>query len=367
MWNKIIDQFSRIFVGALFIFSGLVKLNDPIGTEIKLEEYFTVFADTFSPIFSIFIPWSLAIAMFLIVLEIVLGVAVLLNYRMRVTSVILLALILFFTVLTFFSAYTGKVTDCGCFGDAIPLTPWQSFYKDVILLVFILHLFWHSKRLKPDTGPVFNKAVLAITTVMSFIIGWYAIEHLPYIDFRPYKIGDSIPSNMIAEEAPVVEYTFLKDGDEVKSQSFLQETDGYTYVGAETLNEKKSTPKITDYMVFDADGNDHTDESFRGRKLIFIFQDVSKADTENIGSMQELIRELDGTVDIIAFTSSGPDAFEAFRHEHQLAIPYYFLDATVLKAMIRSNPGIMLLRNGIVMGKWHENDTPSPDELRSYL
>ena len=185
MWNKLIDNFSRIFVGALFIFSGLIKLNDPVGTEIKLEEYFTVFADSFSPVFEIFIPWALGIALFLVVLEIVLGVAVLLNYRMKVTTVILLLLILFFTGLTFFSAYTGKVTDCGCFGDAIPLTPWQSFYKDIILLVFVLHLFWHRKRMQPILSTAANRTIISFTTLLSVLVGWYAIEHLPYIDFRP--------------------------------------------------------------------------------------------------------------------------------------------------------------------------------------
>jgi len=367
MWNKFIDAFSRLFVGLLFIFSGLVKLNDPIGTEIKLDEYFTVFADSFSPVFSIFIPWALGIAMFLIILEIVLGVAVLLNYRMKFTTVVLLLLILFFTGLTFFSAYTGKVTDCGCFGDAIPLTPWQSFYKDIILLVFVLHLFWYRKRLKPFLPVMVNRLAVGITGIVSLIIGWYAIEHLPYIDFRPYSIGDSIQQNMIAEEDPIVEYTFVKDGEEVTSEKFLLPEDGYEYVEARTINEKESTPKITDYQVFDAEGNDFTQESFQGTKLLLIVQDVDKAETNNLDAFRELVARYDDQIDIIAFTSSAPDSFETFRHTHQLAIPYYFLDATVLKAMIRSNPGVMLLRNGIVFGKWHENDIPSPDELQSFL
>jgi uncharacterized membrane protein YphA (DoxX/SURF4 family) len=367
MWNKFIDTFSRIFVGALFIFSGLVKLNDPIGTEIKLEEYFTVFADSFSPIFSIFIPWALGIALILIILEIVLGVAVLLSYRMKVTSVILLLLILFFTGLTFFSAYTGKVTDCGCFGDAIPLTPWQSFYKDLILLVFVLHIFWYRKRMKPFLPIMVNRLTVGITAIISLLVGWYAIEHLPYLDFRPYKISNSIPQNMIAEEEPIVEYTFVKDGEEVQSTTFLMPEDGYEYVEAVTINEKESTPKITDYQVFDAEGNDYTEESFKGTKLILIVQDASKADTGHLDDFRSLIEKFDGKIDIVAFTASGPDAFEAFRHEYQLGIPYYFVDATVLKAMIRSNPGVMLLRNGIVFGKWHENDIPSSDELQSLL
>src|SRR4051812_527855 len=130
MFKKVTDQFSRIFVGVLFIFSGLIKLNDPVGTKIKMEEYFEVFSEDFGSFFHYFIPYALEIGFIMIVLEIVLGVAVLLYYKMDITTKVLLALMVFFTFLTFYSAYFDKVTDCGCFGDAIKLTPWQSFWKD---------------------------------------------------------------------------------------------------------------------------------------------------------------------------------------------------------------------------------------------
>ncbi|MEQ9414769.1 MAG: DoxX family protein, partial [Cyclobacteriaceae bacterium] len=139
--RKYIDLFSRLFVGGLFIFSGLIKLNDPVGTQIKLEEYFEVFAVDFGSFFHVFIPWAMEIGMVLIILELALGFAVLLHYKMNTTMWVMLSLMVFFTFLTFYSAYFNKVTDCGCFGDAIKLTPWESFYKDVILMVFVLHLF----------------------------------------------------------------------------------------------------------------------------------------------------------------------------------------------------------------------------------
>ena len=142
-FKKIADQLSRFFVGGLFIFSGLIKLNDPVGTKIKMEEYFGVFAEDFGSAFAAFTPFAMEIGMIMIILEIVLGVAVLIYYRMDVTTVLLLLLMVFFTFLTFYSAYFNKVTDCGCFGDAIKLTPWQSFWKDVILMFPVLHLFWY--------------------------------------------------------------------------------------------------------------------------------------------------------------------------------------------------------------------------------
>ena len=138
---NIIKEIARFFVGGLFIFSGLIKVNDPVGTAIKLEEYFDVFSADIAPFFEWFIPAALFLSVFLSVLEVVLGVALIIGYRMKITSWILLGMIVFFTFLTFYSAYFNKVTDCGCFGDAIKLTPWESFYKDIILLFFIVIIF----------------------------------------------------------------------------------------------------------------------------------------------------------------------------------------------------------------------------------
>ena len=139
---KVIHMIIRFIVGGLFIFSGLIKVNDPAGTAIKLQEYFEVFAQDFGEFFHFFVPYALPLAVFLVVLEVVLGVAVLINFSMKKTTLVLLVLILFFSFLTFYSAYFEKVTDCGCFGDAIPLDPWESFYKDVILTVLIVWLFF---------------------------------------------------------------------------------------------------------------------------------------------------------------------------------------------------------------------------------
>jgi uncharacterized membrane protein YphA (DoxX/SURF4 family) len=367
--RKFIDQFSRFFVGALFIFSGLIKLNDPIGTEIKLEEYFEVFGQDFGSFFLIFIPYALEIGMILIVLEIVLGVAVLINYKMGITTKVLLALIVFFTFLTFYSAYFDKVTDCGCFGDAIKLTPWESFIKDVVLVVFILHLFWHHKRFQPVLYTMQGNIVIALTTVISFALGTYAVLHLPFIDFRAYRIGNNIPQQMLPPEQPIFEYTFLQksNGEMIKSEKYLADTVAYKYVGVEQLNEEKTKAKITDYGVSSVEGEDVTQQTFEGTKLLFIIYDVSKASTKNIDKIKNLINQLEGKVEMMAFTSSGSEQFEAFRHEHQLAVPYYFVDATVLKTIVRSNPGITLWVNGTVKGMWHHNDTPDAAEVMELI
>lgn len=364
---KTFDKIITFLVGALFIFSGLVKLDDPIGTKIKLEEYFEVFSSDFAGFFEWFIPASLPIGMFLIVLEIVLGMALLLHYRMKITAWALAVIISFFTFLTFYSAYFNKVTDCGCFGDAIPLTPWQSFSKDIILVVLIGYLFWRKESFKSYLPERIGSYILIAITFLSIYAGIHAVRHLPPIDFRPYAIGDNIQANMIPEEQPNFEYVFEKDGKEIISSTYLSEKDGYTYKSHRITNEDKTIPKITDYNVWNEETGDFTNQSLQGIKLFFISYNVIESSKDEMAEIVTLINSLDGIVETIALTSSSTSDFERFRHKYQLAAPYFYGDATVLKAMIRSNPGLILMRDGTVLGKWHFNDVPSADKIRLLL
>lgn len=364
-FKNIADQISRFFVGGLFIFSGLIKLNDPVGTRIKMEEYFGVFAEDFGSVFNLFVPISMEIGMIMIILEIVLGVAVLIFYRMNITTVLLLILMVFFTFLTFYSAYYNKVTDCGCFGDAIKLTPWQSFTKDIILMIPVLHLFWYRKTYVPVLRKREGHFAVGAATLLSLILGVYAIRHLPFIDFRAYRIGNHIPTQMQPEEQPVFEYVFIRkdNGEEIRSGKYLMDTTKYKYQSVIQLNEEKTRPKITDYAVSSVDGEDVTPRTFEGSKLFFVIYDVTKASIANIDDIVKLTKELDGKVDMMVLTASGSEQFEAFRHEHQWPIPYYYADATVLKTMVRSNPGITLWTDGTVKGMWHHHDTPEASEV----
>lgn len=369
MFRKIIDQFSRYFVGGLLIFSGLIKLNDPIGTKIKMEEYFEVFTEDFGSFFHYFIPYALEIAFIVIVLEIVLGVAVLIFYRMKLTASVLLGLMLFFTFLTFYSAYFNKVTDCGCFGDFIKLTPWQSFWKDIVLMVFVLHLFWYRKTYTPALRTREGHAVVGAATVLSIFLGVYAIRHLPFIDFRAYRIGNNIPQQMIPPEQPIFEYVFLRkdNGEEISSEKYLMDTTLYKYQSIRQTNEGRTKANITDYAVTSVEGDDATQLTFSGNKLIIVIQNVEEASVANISDIVKLVKDLDGKVEVIAFTSASGEQFENFRHEHQLAVPYYFVDGTVLKTVIRSNPGLTLWQDGTVKGMWHHNDTPEASEVLELL
>jgi hypothetical protein len=169
---------------------------------------------------------------------------------------------------------------------------------------------------------------------------------------------------MLPPEQPIFEYTFQqKDGTQIKSEKYLTDTTQYKYVGVEQTNEEKTKAKITDYGVSDIEGQDITQTTFEGIKLIFVIYDATKASTNNIEDIRILINALEGKIEMMAFTSSRTDQFEAFRHENQLAVPYYFVDATVLKTIVRSNPGITLWVDGTVKGMWHHNDTPTAEEI----
>ncbi len=358
--KKAIDQFSRFFVGILFIFSGLIKINDPIGTSIKLKEYFEVFATDFGSFFEIFVPHSLFFGVVVIVLEVLLGVALIINYRIELTSWLFLLLIIFFTFLTFYSAYFNKVTDCGCFGDAIPLNPWESFLKDVVLLIMILYIFIRRKHFNSLFSDKTANLIMLVALCINTFLAIYSIRHLPFIDFRPYKIGNSIPELMEPSEPYRYKYVFEKNGQTYEFMEFPSDT-SYQYKDLILLNPE-AQPKITDYHIWTDDG-DYTEETFVGNKLIIIIYDVTKVSTSHIGEIRSLISQLPPTVEVLALTASNEAQFESFRHEYQLAIPYYFADMTVLEAIIRSNPGLWLLKDGTVMGKWHHNDIPSAEVI----
>ncbi len=360
---NMIDKAVRWFVGLLFIFSGLVKLNDPLGTAIKMEEYFEVFANDISSVFHYLVPFALAVGLFVVILEILLGVALLIKYRMRLTVWILIWLIVFFTFLTFYSAAFNKVTDCGCFGDAIPLTPWQSFSKDVLLVILILYLFVRRKSFKPVFNTKTGNSILGIVLLVNIFIAYYAIEHLPPIDFRPYKIGADIRALMQPSEEFRYKYIMEKDGEKMEFEQYPTDT-SYKFIEMVLLNPE-AEPKITDYNVWNEDG-DFTDESLTGNKLLVLFSDVNKSRYKKIDQINALTSGLSG-LDCWIITANDEATYENFRHEYQIPLSYYYADGTVIKAMIRANPGLILMKDGVVLGKWHNNDIPTRDEILSLI
>ena len=357
---RLLTQIFRFATGLLFIFSGLIKLNDPVGTQIKLEEYFEVFAADFFAAFHLLVPLALPLALLLCVAEVVLGVALLLRFQMRLTTWALLVLISFFTFLTFYSAAFNKVTDCGCFGDAIKLTPWQSFAKDLVLLAMIVVLFVRRRLLPPVFPAAISGGVLGVVTLLAFALGAFAIRYLPPVDFRAYKVGANLPALMRPSAPLEYSYVMAKDGREEVFDVYPTDTT-YQYKDI-ILRNPQALPKITDYRVWNDEG-DFTDATFEGKKLLIVVHNIDSPRPGRYAALNQLLAGLPPDVEPMVVTAVDRARFEQFRHQVQLAAPYYFVDATVLKTMIRNNPGLLLLENGVVTGKWSPHRLPAPGAI----
>ena len=353
----------RVLVGGLFIFSGLIKVNDPVGTSIKLEEYFDVFSNDIAGFFYYLKPFALELAVILVVIEVVLGVMLILGVKSRFTVWALALMILFFTFLTFFSAYFNKVTDCGCFGDAIKLTPWQSFYKDLILLVLIAILFLFQLDL-PKKSALWAKIVTVVCCILALALSVLAIRNLPFIDFRAYKVGVNIPQNMLPSSPLQYSYVMKKDGQLL---TFDQYPSDETLEFVEmNLKNPEALPKISDFAVWNDDG-DFSSEVFTGNKVLILVSSMLKVSDSNLDEIDQLIRDLkDSPIQPVFVAAASQEEITSFMSDRGWDILGLQADATVVKTMIRSNPGIMLLRDGLVLAKYHHNNTPTSSEVLDY-
>lgn len=371
--NKVLLNFSRFFVGLLFIFSGLVKANDPLGFAYKLEEYFEVFHISFLNDFAV------AIAIFLCAIEIILGVALLLGIRARQVSVGLLVLIIFFTFLTFYSAAFDVVRSCGCFGDAIPLTPWQSFMKDIILLLFIIIIYINREKITSVfKSRTTEKRALWVTSILAFGFCLYTYNYLPVRDFLPYHVGANLPEYMkIPPGAPadVYEITYTlknkKTGDtkQMTDKEYLKteiwKDANWEIVGTpeSKLVKKGYEPKIKDLKIVDAFGTDYTTEIIENPyyNLVIVAHDLTKTNKNAIGDLNALAINSAENYNIrtVLLTSASPADTEPFQKQNKLVMEAFFADGVPLKSMVRANPGLLLLKDGVVVDKWHYHNLPS--------
>ncbi|MBC8172458.1 MAG: DoxX family protein [Chitinophagales bacterium] len=414
----------RILVGGLFIFSGLIKANDPVGFAIKLEEYFELFAEAgsvFAFFKSAFVLDSIVfLAVFICVLEVALGVCLIIGLWGRLVSWLLLLMMLFFTWLTGYSAITGKVTDCGCFGDAIPLTPWQSFYKDIVLTILILIIFAWRKHIKAVFGNVVGFGLFFAASAFTTWVCVHVLQHDVFKDFRPYAVGNNITTLMqIPENAKkaVVQMTYAYKNEvsgETKEfavttglqDNLLQELNGLeegspaynklkeklddairsskeemdelsTYSGDTNWKfverkDKEIEPgfkaKIIDFAVIDEKENDITQKilNYDDYMLMVVSDDLDKTNPDawkTINDMQKAA-EAEG-VFTFAFVGEGRERIELFRHEVQAAYPFYKGDYKVILTIMRTNPGVVLLKKGTVLAKWSYRDVPSFIEIKN--
>ena len=369
---KIICTISRIFVGTIFVFSGFVKAVDPMGFAIKLGDYLDAFHLGFLH-FS-----ALPLAIVVSAAELMIGLNLLAALRMKLTSWALLLFMCFFTVLTFILALTNPVSDCGCFGDALVLTNWQTFGKNVILIIPAIILFIYRNQFITSLRPAKEWGIVSFNFLAGCIISIYCVIYEPLIDFRPYKTGTYIPEKMnIPPGALVDQYVTLlvyeKDGKkkEFTDKNFPWQDSTWKWVDTrQKLISKGYEPPIHNFSITTSTGTDITNEILTdtGYVFLFIIPDIDKASDKGLQKLNDLAlrcRELE--IKAMALTASTNSQVAAYKTRFQPAYEFCTTDETTLKTITRANPGILLLLRGTIIDKWSHRNTPLPNDLKRNL
>ena len=359
---RIIDCICRIFVGLVFLFSSFVKGVDPMGTAYKIQEYMTAWS-----IGSLTFEWALPFATFLsvtlVTLEFLVGVLLITNSLRKLTAWTLLLMMTFFLVTTLIDAITNKVTDCGCFGDFVKLTNWQTFWKNVVLMVPTLVIFF-CRNLKKKHR-TYERDILIFLFAVAAMVGFaiYNINNEPVLDFRPWKVGNQMIKQTDGKIQSFVTYQNTATGEIMEFPSeqlmvYMQDTNWEKQW--EFLDSRVVDPaqiQADGFSMIGIDGEDHTKELIGSPEPIIIVtsHDVSEINDKGIESMQR-VRDIaeQHNVKFVFLTASLPEDAEKFLNDNGMDyIPYFLADDKAIETMLRSNPGYILLKDAIVKGKWH--------------
>lgn len=356
----------RLIVGVTFLFSGFVKAVDPLGFTYKIEDYLIELGLTG------FFPLALPVAIFMVTAEFALGVFLLLGVYRKWTVRLIMLFMLFFTPLTLWIAIANPVEDCGCFGDAFVISNWQTFYKNIILLAgaILLLLKWE------QISPLFSRKMAPVAGLLTLLFGvlfsLHNVYRLPVFDFRPYKVGANIPQQMFVdpEKADVLETVFIysKDGieQEFTEENYPWNDSTWTFVDMKTkLVKEGEKPAIEDFaleaLYYDEAtdswdiGGDITDIILSEPSYTFLMVSYSleKMGLKHLERFREVHRYAgENGYSFYLLTSSSADVVGEWEQHHRTGFQFCHADERVLKTMIRANPGLMLLKEGTVAGKW---------------
>ena len=368
--KHIIGSCARTLLALTFLFSGFVKAVDPLGTVYKIEDYLKAFGGFFTDL----IPLASFAAIGLILAELVLGVCLLLNVRTQWTSWLSLAFYLVMTPLTLWIALTNPISDCGCFGDALVLTNWQTFWKNIVLLALVIVLIVCRKAIPETFSWKAELAIAVVTAVAGFALMEYSFLHLPPIDFRPYKVGNNIPQLMdIPEDAePDVYETPLIYERDGKKQSFTLENypkgdPEWTFVDQKSVLVKKGyEAPIHDFEILTMDYEDITYDILESEEpvTLIIMYDLQKTDRKQAAKAFRLYEEMtngqstmsNGLAPVYFLTGSGEDEIEELAEEfgwddETTARAFCYTDPVTLKTIVRANPGLIVIQNGTILAK----------------
>jgi uncharacterized membrane protein YphA (DoxX/SURF4 family) len=360
---RILVWLSRYLLALTFILSGFVKGVDPLGSAYKFGDYFSAFGLSFME------PIAVPLAFILCAAELFIGLLLLFKVRNVFASWGAFVFMIIFTPLTFVLAIFNPVSDCGCFGDAIILTNWETFFKNIPLLgASILLLVYRKKLEKPFT--LVNDIVLAsFLLIASFFPSFYGYYNLPLMDFRPYSIGTNIQEAMaFPADAPTDEYKTLlyyeKDGvvKEFTQDNFPWQDTTWKYVDSKSILLKKGyTPSISNFVLTDFEGWEYTDSilNYKGYYILAVSYRLSASNTHSFAKLNELyFKAKELGIGFACITASPPSDIDQFISNTGVAFPFLLADEIMLKTTIRANPGIILLHNGTIIGKWHYSNLP---------
>ena len=363
---------ARTVVGLTFILSGLVKAIDPLGTQYKIQDYLAAIPPSLSLPDMLTLLMSVSLSM----VEFTLGAFMLTAISRRLTARLTLLFMVVMTAVTVWIYIADPVKDCGCFGDALTLTNLETLLKNIVLLALAALVAWrptHIGRLMSRSNQMLLGQMLMVTPVA---LSFWCLYDLPLIDFRPYHIGADIKAGMeIPEgaEQPVFDTTFImeKDGErrEFTLDNYPDST--WTFVDSKTVTVKEGyVPPIHDFSITAADGEDITDMVLgrEGYTFLLISPDLDKADDQNFGDIDQIYEFCqDNSIPFYCLTASTEKSQQHWQNITGAEYLFCMTDATTLKTMIRSNPGLMLLEKGVVRGKWSHNRLPETTELETML
>ncbi len=348
---------TRIGVGLLFIFSGLVKANDPLGLSYKMQEFFDLWG--VEKLDNITLPLSIGMNMF----EIIAGLALLTGWRIRIFSWLLLLLIVFFTFLTGYAFLSGKFTNCGCFGDCIPLSPKASFIKDLILLTLIIFLFIKQKMIRPLFSSKASIINIGSAALFSFFIQWYALRHLPYVDCLPFKVGNNIPEKMkipphAVPDSFAIRFTYQKNG---KQYEFAPETlpadlETYQFISRsdKLIRKGNAEPAIKGFVLNGVTNADSTQVILdEPQCLLLFYSDFSSP----VSAWEKSFDEISATARTknipVYLVTSRPEELPGHIAKSSLtSLPMMKCDFTAVRTAARVNPCLYALQRGTIIGKW---------------
>ena len=359
--KTIIAAICRTLLGVVFVFSGAVKAIDPLGTVYKIEDYLKAFGGFFTD----FLPVAEVAACGLIILELLLGVCMLLNVRTQWTAWISLLFYCVMTPLTLYIALTNPVSDCGCFGDALVLTNWQTFGKNVVLIILATVLVLLRKSVNPLWRGYMEVIIAFVTASITFAFMEYTYRHLPVVDFRPYKIGNHLPTLMEYPEdaaSDVYEFSFVYEKDGVEEtftlENYPKGDSTWTFVRQESkLIQKGYEPPIHDFEIINADYEDLTWDILESEDpvTLVVMYDLKKADRMQMEKVERLYENCVMNMEqFYILTGSGTDEISTFSHEYPtLSDGICTCDPVTLKTIVRANPGVIVVQNGVVIDKYN--------------